>query len=96
MLRLILFFSESGTENFFLAFCETDRVKELTELLNVLKINKVSKPYYVVSIFKSLGRLQLEEFALEFLSDISKAGMLSISISESWHCTKGYLSSPLP
>ncbi|KAF3337055.1 pentatricopeptide repeat-containing protein [Carex littledalei] len=67
----------SLAENYFLAFCETDRVEELSELLNVLNINKVSKPCYVVSIFKSLGRLQLEKFALKFLSDISEVGVKS-------------------
>lgn len=83
----LVFFYESGTENYLLAFCETDRDKEVSMLLNVLDINKVSRPSYVVSIFKSLGRLRLDNFADKFLSDISKAGMLSISFSESWYCT---------
>ncbi|KAJ4810238.1 Pentatricopeptide repeat-containing protein [Rhynchospora pubera] len=61
-------------ENYFLAFCESDREEQLIKSLEVLNINNISKPCYVDTIFKSLGRLQLENDAHKLLYDISKAG----------------------
>ncbi|KAJ3671360.1 hypothetical protein LUZ60_007439 [Juncus effusus] len=61
-------------ESYLLAFCESDRKKELSQLLEFLEINEVSKPKYVTIIFKSLGRLELEHFAEKFLSEIHKSG----------------------
>lgn len=54
-------------ENYLLALCESNREKELLELLEIVDITKLSPPDCVANIFKSLGRLVLESFAEKFL-----------------------------
>ncbi|KAF5199267.1 Pentatricopeptide repeat-containing protein [Thalictrum thalictroides] len=53
-------------ENYLLALCETDR-EELLQLLEVVDITKLSSLDYVSSIFKSIGRVSLEEVAEKFI-----------------------------
>ncbi|KAJ6792808.1 pentatricopeptide repeat-containing protein, mitochondrial-like isoform X1 [Iris pallida] len=54
-------------ESYLLAFCDSDRKEELLELLEVLDVSKISSLKYAASIFKSLGRLQLENFFKKFI-----------------------------
>ncbi|KAF3453525.1 hypothetical protein FNV43_RR03965 [Rhamnella rubrinervis] len=49
-------------ENYLLALCESDRKKELLQLLEIIDITKFSVDS-VASIFKALGTLLLESFA---------------------------------
>ncbi|KAK4576310.1 hypothetical protein RGQ29_027035 [Quercus rubra] len=54
-------------ENYLLALCESDRKKELLQLLEIVDIMKLSPPNSVANIFRSLGRLSLESSAENFL-----------------------------
>lgn len=54
-------------ENYLLALCESDRKKELLQLLEIVDIMKLSSPNSVANIFRSLGRLSLESSAENFL-----------------------------
>ncbi|XP_058072693.1 pentatricopeptide repeat-containing protein At4g04790, mitochondrial-like isoform X2 [Magnolia sinica] len=51
--------------SYLLALCETDK-EELLQLLEVVDMTKISSMEYVTTIFKSLGRLLLENFAEKF------------------------------
>ncbi|XP_073009232.1 pentatricopeptide repeat-containing protein At4g04790, mitochondrial-like isoform X3 [Typha latifolia] len=64
----------SLAESYLLAFCESDRKKELLQLLEVVDVRKVSSLKYVASIFKSLGRFQLETFSEKFLLELKTTG----------------------
>ncbi|KAL3508535.1 hypothetical protein ACH5RR_027936 [Cinchona calisaya] len=57
----------SFQQSYLLAFCESDRKKELLLLLETFDITKVSSTEHVVNIFRSLGKLSLETFAERFL-----------------------------
>ncbi|XP_042479017.1 pentatricopeptide repeat-containing protein At4g04790, mitochondrial-like isoform X2 [Macadamia integrifolia] len=57
----------SLAENYLLALCENDRLKEVLQLSEVLDITKVSSLHCVASIFNSLGRLLLENLAEKFI-----------------------------
>lgn len=54
-------------ENYLLALCESNRTKELLQMLEIIDITKISSVDYVTSIFKFLGKLSLESFAKKFL-----------------------------
>jgi hypothetical protein len=62
-------------ENYLLALCESDRKKELLQVLEIVDITKLSPPNLVANIFKSLGRLLLESFAEQFLFAFKTCGM---------------------
>jgi hypothetical protein len=62
-------------ENYLLALCESDRKKELLQVLEIVDITKLSPPNLVANIFKSLGRLLLESFAEKFLFAFKTCGM---------------------
>lgn len=53
-------------ENYLLALCESDRKKELLQLLEIVDMMKLSPPNSA-NIFRSLGRLSLESSAENFL-----------------------------
>ncbi|KAA8526940.1 hypothetical protein F0562_008831 [Nyssa sinensis] len=55
-------------ENYLLALCESDRKKELLQLLDIIDITTFSSPDHVANIFKSLGRHLLESFVEKFIS----------------------------
>ncbi|KAK9269514.1 hypothetical protein L1049_001289 [Liquidambar formosana] len=55
-------------ESYLLALCDGGRTKELSQLLEIIDITKVSSVDYVASIFKSLGKQLLESFAEKFIS----------------------------
>ncbi|KAJ8542936.1 hypothetical protein K7X08_005459 [Anisodus acutangulus] len=57
-------------ENYLLALCERDRVKDFVRLLRTVDITKISSTDCVTSIFKFLGKLQLESFAKKFLREL--------------------------
>ncbi|KAJ4966309.1 hypothetical protein NE237_018158 [Protea cynaroides] len=57
----------SLAENYLLALCENDRLKEVMQLSEVMDITKVSSLHCAASIFKSLGRLLLENLAEKFI-----------------------------
>ncbi|XP_021287856.1 pentatricopeptide repeat-containing protein At4g21880, mitochondrial-like isoform X3 [Herrania umbratica] len=54
-------------ENYLLALCQSGRKEDLTQLLEIIDIKRISSVDKVVHIFKSLGRLSLESFAEKFL-----------------------------
>ncbi|KAJ7948482.1 Pentatricopeptide repeat-containing protein [Quillaja saponaria] len=54
-------------ESYLLALCESNRKKELIQLLEIIDITKLSSTEYVTNIFKSLGRLLLESYAEKLL-----------------------------
>lgn len=64
-------------EYYLLALCESDRKKEILQLLESMDITKFSSPDY---IFRCLGRLLLESFAEKFLLEFKACGMLIINI----------------
>ena len=69
------------TESYLLAFCESDRKEELLKLLEVLDISKISSFNHVATIFKSLGRTQLQKFAEKFILELKTTGIqLCVSI----------------
>ncbi|KAK4355281.1 hypothetical protein RND71_024252 [Anisodus tanguticus] len=61
---------EHVAENYLLALCERDRVKDFVRLLRTVDITKISSTDCVTSIFKFLGKLQLESFAKKFLQEL--------------------------
>ncbi|XP_062218123.1 pentatricopeptide repeat-containing protein At4g04790, mitochondrial-like isoform X2 [Phragmites australis] len=54
-------------ESYMLAFAESGRKRDLIALLELLDLTKVSGSKYISSIFKSLGRLELEKYAEKLL-----------------------------
>ncbi|KAK7856947.1 pentatricopeptide repeat-containing protein [Quercus suber] len=67
-------------ENYLLALCESDRKKELLQLLEIVDIMKLSSPNSVANIFRSLGRLSLESSAENFLMAFKNCRFGNISI----------------
>ncbi|XP_027063297.2 pentatricopeptide repeat-containing protein At4g04790, mitochondrial-like isoform X2 [Coffea arabica] len=57
----------SFQQSYLLAFCESNRKKELLPLLEAFDITKVSSMEHLVNIFRSLGKLSLDLFAERFL-----------------------------
>ncbi|KAJ7981613.1 Pentatricopeptide repeat-containing protein [Quillaja saponaria] len=54
-------------ESYLLALCESDRKKELLQLLEIVDITMLSSTECIAKIFISLGRLLLESYAEKFL-----------------------------
>ncbi|KAK9151904.1 hypothetical protein Syun_010213 [Stephania yunnanensis] len=54
--------------NYLLALCENDKKEELLQLLKIVDITKTPPLEFVPSIFKSLGRLLLEDHAEKTIS----------------------------
>ncbi|KAL6975312.1 hypothetical protein U1Q18_024108 [Sarracenia purpurea var. burkii] len=54
-------------ENYLLALCESERKKEILQLLEIIDITKFSSLDQLASIFRSLGRLSLESFLEKFI-----------------------------
>ncbi|XP_010906370.1 pentatricopeptide repeat-containing protein At4g21880, mitochondrial isoform X2 [Elaeis guineensis] len=71
----------SLAESYLLAFCESDRKEELLKLLEVLDISKISSFNHVATIFKSLGRTQLQKFAEKFILELKTTGAGEENIS---------------
>lgn len=65
-------------ENYLLALCESDRKKEILQLLEIVDIKKLSSTESKAKIFQSLGRLLLESVAEKFLLDFKICGMIVI------------------
>lgn len=61
--------------SYLLAFCDSDRKEELPQLLEVVDVTKISSDKYLSSIFKSLGRLQLENFTEKFILALKNSGI---------------------
>ncbi|MCD7463903.1 hypothetical protein HAX54_051680 [Datura stramonium] len=57
-------------ENYLLALCESDRVKDFVRLLQTIDITNISSTDCVTNIFKFLGELRLESFAKKFLQEL--------------------------
>lgn len=71
----------SLAESYLLAFCDSDRKEELLQLLEVLDIRKISSLDHVATMFKSLGRLQLQKFAEKFILELKTSGAGEENIS---------------
>ncbi|KAK4714848.1 hypothetical protein R3W88_020755 [Solanum pinnatisectum] len=69
-------------ENYLLALCESDRVKDFVRLLRTIDITKVSSTDFVTNIFKFLGKLLLESFAKMFLQELVTIGIGAQDISK--------------
>uniref|UniRef100_A0A1D1YQ96 Pentatricopeptide repeat-containing protein At4g04790, mitochondrial n=1 Tax=Anthurium amnicola TaxID=1678845 RepID=A0A1D1YQ96_9ARAE len=74
--------SISIAANYILAFCESQREKEILNLLEVLDIRR-TPPKYASKIFKSMGKLSLENFAKKFIlalqsTDSGREGISSL------------------
>ncbi|KAL6629199.1 hypothetical protein ACP70R_028964 [Stipagrostis hirtigluma subsp. patula] len=57
-------------ESYMLAFAESGRKRDLIGLLELLDLTKVSGSKYISDIFKSLGRLELENYAEKLLQEM--------------------------
>lgn len=57
-----------------LAFAESSRKEDLVALLDLLDLSKVSGSKYISNIFKSLGRLELENYAEKLLQGMRSKG----------------------
>jgi len=57
-----------------LAFAESGRKEDLVALLDLLDLSKVSGSKYISNIFKSLGRLELENYAEKLLQGMRSKG----------------------
>lgn len=57
-----------------LAFAESGRKEDLIALLDLLDLTKVSGSKYISNIFKSLGRLELDNYAEKLLQGMSSKG----------------------
>jgi hypothetical protein len=57
-----------------LAFAESGRKEDLIALLDLLDLMKVSGSKYISNIFKSLGRLELENYADKLLQGMRSKG----------------------
>lgn len=62
------------TESYLLALCKNDMQKEILRLFEVADITKISSPKYLTTIFKSLGRLVLENYMEKFILAFKLAG----------------------
>lgn len=58
-----------------LAFAESDRKADFIRLLELLDLTTVSGSMYISSIFKSLGRLKLENYADKLLQEMRSKGI---------------------
>ncbi|KAK4286053.1 hypothetical protein QN277_002664 [Acacia crassicarpa] len=56
-------------ENYLLALCESDRKKDILQVLEIVDMKKISSAESKAKIFQSLGRLLLEPIAEKFLWD---------------------------
>ncbi|XVF70531.1 hypothetical protein PTKIN_Ptkin11bG0169000 [Pterospermum kingtungense] len=59
-------------ESYLLALCESDRKKDMMQLLEIIDITRISSVNLVSNIFQSLGRLSLESFVEKFLLAFKK------------------------
>lgn len=62
------------TESYMLAFAESDRKVDFISLLELLDLTKASGSMYISSIFKSLGRLELADYAEKLLQEMRSKG----------------------
>ncbi|KAG2648324.1 hypothetical protein PVAP13_1NG042515 [Panicum virgatum] len=70
-------------ESYMLAFAESGRKEDLIGLLDLLDLTKVSGSKYISNIFKSLGRLELENYADKLLQGMRSKGCSDGTISSS-------------
>ncbi|KAF8685933.1 hypothetical protein HU200_043855 [Digitaria exilis] len=68
-------------ESYMLAFAESGRKEDLIALLDLLDLTKVSGSKYISNIFKSLGRLELDNYAEKLLQGMSSKGCAHGDIS---------------
>ncbi|OEL36115.1 Pentatricopeptide repeat-containing protein [Dichanthelium oligosanthes] len=68
-------------ESYMLAFAESGRKDDLIALLDLLDLTKVSGSKYISNIFKSLGRLELENYAEKLLQGMRSKGCADGNIS---------------
>nr|XP_034598491.1 pentatricopeptide repeat-containing protein At4g04790, mitochondrial isoform X3 [Setaria viridis] len=68
-------------ESYMLAFAESGRKEDLIALLDLLDLAKVSGSKYISNIFKSLGRLELENYAEKLLQGMRSKGCADGNIS---------------
>ncbi|KAL6888546.1 hypothetical protein ACP4OV_009572 [Aristida adscensionis] len=73
-------------ESYMLAFAESGRKRDLIGLLELLGLTKISSSKYIYNIFKSLGRLELENYAEKLLEEMrSKAVEDVVEAFHKWH-----------
>ncbi|CAL4890174.1 unnamed protein product [Urochloa decumbens] len=68
-------------ESYMLAFAESGRKEDLITLLDLLDLMKVSGSKYISNIFKSLGKLELENYAEKLLQEMRSKGCADGNIS---------------
>ncbi|CAN6234102.1 unnamed protein product [Urochloa humidicola] len=68
-------------ESYMLAFAESGRKEDLIALLDLLDLMKVSGSKYISNIFKSLGKLELENYAEKLLQGMRSKGCADGNIS---------------
>lgn len=69
-------------ENYLLALCESDRVKDFERLLRTIDITKFISTDFVTNIFKFLGKLLLESSAKMFLQELVTIGIGAKNLSK--------------
>jgi hypothetical protein len=57
-----------------LAFAESGRKEDLVALLDLVDLSKVSGSKYITNIFKSLGKLELENYVEKLLERMMSKG----------------------
>ncbi|XP_078437473.1 pentatricopeptide repeat-containing protein At4g04790, mitochondrial-like [Wolffia australiana] len=68
-------------ENYLLAFCVGDRKEEMLQLLNFLDVRHVSSMEYLSVIFQTLGKLSLENLAMDSFSSLKGGDVAESDIS---------------
>ncbi|OIW03158.1 hypothetical protein TanjilG_11795 [Lupinus angustifolius] len=70
-------------ESYLLALCESERKKQILDLLEIIDIKKLSSTESVSQIFQALGRLLLEPVAEKFLLDFKTCESYLLALCES-------------
>ncbi|XP_068668087.1 pentatricopeptide repeat-containing protein At4g04790, mitochondrial-like isoform X2 [Aristolochia californica] len=68
-------------ENYLLAFCERDREKDILKMLEMVDVTKMSSTKYIANVFKSMGRLLLEDHAEDLIMALKKSEPAAEDIS---------------
>ncbi|AQK68194.1 pentatricopeptide repeat-containing protein At4g04790, mitochondrial [Zea mays] len=68
-------------ESYMLAFAESGRKEDLVALLDLVDLSKVSGSKYITNIFKSLGKLELENYVEKLLERMMSKGCADHDIS---------------
>ncbi|KAG9454204.1 hypothetical protein H6P81_007108 [Aristolochia fimbriata] len=60
-------------ESYLLAFCESEREKDILKMLEIVDVTKMSSKKSMACVFKSMGRLLLEDQAQELIMALKKS-----------------------